>query len=109
MAGANPVDPVQKVLNEAQEDDYKWLGREASQQPEAAKHMNFRMNKILPRLRSKNAFWQTKYEEVVNKNTDLQAALDDANATIAVLRSRIEVLENDIGIELNNTDDLIEA
>ena len=61
MAAAKPIDTVQKVLNEATDDDFRWIGREAAQQPEAAKHMNFKMKQILPRLKNKNAFWQTKY------------------------------------------------
>ena len=96
-------------MSETTDDNYRWIGREAAQQPEAAKHINFKMKQIIPRLKNKNAFWQSKYQEVVDRNTDLQAALDDANATIAVLRSRIELLETEMGVELDNTDDLIEA
>ena len=109
MAAAQPIDTVEKLMTEATDDDFRWIGRKAAQQPEAAKHINFKMKQIIPRLKSKNAFWQAKDKEVVNRNTALQAALDDANATIAVLRSRIELLETEIGVELDNTEDLIEA
>ena len=39
----------------------------------------------------------------------LQAELNDANATIAELRIRLELLETEMVAELDNTEELIEA
>ena len=71
-------------------------GREAAQQPEACKHINFKLSKITPRLKSKNIFSQSKYRELANRNTALQTQLAEANATIAELRAKLEVLESEM-------------
>ena len=65
MDAAQQIEPLEKIMTDATDDDHWLIGREAAQEPEACKHVNFELSKATTRFKAKNVFWQS----IVNQNT----------------------------------------